>query len=161
MLNVKPSLVLALSFCVWACGAPAPAGKLQGKAVLDFFVREIHSGTIVRPEDNKGKVQIIDFWATWCGPCREAKPKIEAVAEKYKSKGVVLLPISAESADEILKVDADPAKPSYYDPGGKANIAFGVEAIPRVIVTDREGKIVFDGNPLESDIDGIVASAAG
>jgi cytochrome c biogenesis protein CcmG, thiol:disulfide interchange protein DsbE len=92
-----------------------------------------------------GKVVLLDFWATWCGPCKEITPILEALYERHKDKGLEAMAISDE-AREIVAINEkkSPHKiPVYLDPDSKASKAFGVSGLPTVIVVDRKGIIVF------------------
>ncbi|WP_260703122.1 TlpA disulfide reductase family protein [Edaphobacter flagellatus] len=92
----------------------------------------------------RGKVVLVNFWATWCPPCRKEMPDLDTIAHRFADKGLVVLSIS----------DEDPAKVSAYvkshnlnypillDPGRKTNEAFHIEGIPQSFVFSREGKLV-------------------
>jgi peroxiredoxin len=92
----------------------------------------------------KGKVVLVNFWATWCPPCRKEMPDLQALYDKYKDQGFVVLSISDE---EVAKVspfitERNISYPVLLDPGRKVNDAFVVEGIPKSFVYDREGKLV-------------------
>ncbi len=92
----------------------------------------------------KGKVVLVNFWATWCPPCRKEMPDIQALYEKFKDKGFVVLAISDETMD---KVDPFIKEKGYnytvlLDPGRKVNDAYKVDGIPKNFVYNREGKLV-------------------
>jgi peroxiredoxin len=91
-----------------------------------------------------GKVVLVNFWATWCPPCNKEIPDLEALYERFKDQGFVILAISDEEAN---KVDPFIAKrnvtyPVLLDPGRKINDLFQVEGIPKSFVYDRSGKLV-------------------
>ena len=95
-------------------------------------------------QDLKGKVVLVNFWATWCPPCRKEMPDLQALYDKYKDQGLVVLSISDE---EIAKVSPFIAErkisyPVLLDPGRKVAEEFVVEGIPKSFVYDREGKLV-------------------
>src|SRR5262245_55724643 len=68
----------------------AKHAELLGKPMPALTVAKWKNGE-VKPDDMKGKVVVIDFWATWCGPCIKAIPHTNEIAEKYKEKGVVVI----------------------------------------------------------------------
>ncbi len=94
--------------------------------------------------DLKGKVVLVNFWATWCPPCRKEMPDLQALYDKYKDQGLVVLSISDEEAAKVNPFIAERkiTYPVLLDPGRKVNTAFVVEGIPKSFVYDREGKLV-------------------
>ncbi len=94
--------------------------------------------------DLKGKVVLVNFWATWCPPCRKEMPDLQALYDKYKDQGLVVLSISDEEAAKVNPFIAERkiTYPVLLDPGRKMNTAFVVEGIPKSFVYDREGKLV-------------------
>ena len=94
--------------------------------------------------DLKGKVVLVNFWATWCPPCRKEMPDLQALYEKYKDQGLVVLSISDEDAAKVNPFIAERkiTYPVLLDPGRKVNTAFVVEGIPKSFVYDREGKLM-------------------
>ena len=96
-------------------------------------------------KDLKGKVVLVNFWATWCPPCRKEMPDLDALCNRYKDQGFVILAISED--DETQKVAPYIAEhkisyPILLDPGQKVNNLFQVEGIPKSFVYDRDGKLV-------------------
>jgi peroxiredoxin len=94
--------------------------------------------------DLKGKVVLVNFWATWCPPCRKEMPDLQALYDKYKDQGFLVLSISDEEMAKVSPFIADRkiTYPVLLDPGRKVNDAFVVEGIPKSFVYDREGKMV-------------------
>lgn len=119
-----------------------PANKLVGKPAPDILIQPT-GGTPFKLSELKGKnVVIIDFWATWCPPCRFGLPMVSEVASKYKDKGVVFYAIGDGSVNqeklylEQRKIDAIPASSN-----ADGFAAFMVQAIPETIVIDKQGII--------------------
>ena len=94
--------------------------------------------------DLKGKVVLVNFWATWCPPCRKEMPDLQALYDKYKGDGLVVLSISDEETAKVTPFIAERkiTYPVLLDPGRKVNEAFVVEGIPKTFVYNREGKLV-------------------
>jgi len=94
--------------------------------------------------DLRGKVVLVNFWATWCPPCRKEMPDLQALYDKYKDQGFVVLAISDEEAAKVNPFLAERkiSYPVLLDPGRKVTESFVVEGIPKSFVYDREGKLV-------------------
>jgi peroxiredoxin len=92
----------------------------------------------------RGKVVLVNFWATWCPPCRKEMPDLQALYDKFKDQGFVVLAISDEEAAKVAPFidDRKISYPVMLDPGRKLNDLFIVEGIPKSFVYDRSGKMV-------------------
>lgn len=109
----------------------------------DFTLTDLH----LQPwhlRDLRGKIVLVNFWATWCPPCRKEMPDLQALYDKYKDQGLVVLSISDEEIGKVSPFIAERkiTYPVLLDPGRKVNDAFVVEGIPKSFVYDREGKLV-------------------
>jgi peroxiredoxin len=103
---------------------------LQGKS---WTLRDLH-----------GKVVLVNFWATWCPPCRKEMPDLQSLYERFKDKGFVILAISDEEQSKVQPFikDRNITYPVLLDNGRKANDLFQVDGIPKSFVYNREGKLV-------------------
>ena len=109
----------------------------------DFTLSDLQ-GKSWHLQDLRGKVVLVNFWATWCPPCRKEMPDLDALFNKYKDQGFVVLAISDEEAAKVSPYIAEHkvSYPILLDPGRKVNDAFIVEGIPKSFVYDRSGKLV-------------------
>jgi peroxiredoxin len=91
-----------------------------------------------------GKVVLVNFWATWCPPCRKEMPDLESLYLQFKNQGLVVLAISDESAVKVNKFLAARSftYPVLLDPSRKVNQTFLIEGLPKSFVFDRSGKLV-------------------
>jgi peroxiredoxin len=110
---------------------------------VDFTLSDLQ-GKSWHLRELKGKVVLVNFWATWCPPCRKEMPDLQALYDKYKDQGFVVLSISDEEAAKVSPfiTERNISYPVLLDPGRKVNEAFVVEGIPKSFVYDREGKLV-------------------
>jgi peroxiredoxin len=109
----------------------------------DFVLADLH-GKKWALKDLRGKVVLVNFWATWCPPCRSEMPDLETLYKQFKNEGFVVLSISDEDASKV-KPFIDENRFSYpilLDPGRKVNEQFNIEGIPKSFVYDRDGKLV-------------------
>jgi thiol-disulfide isomerase/thioredoxin len=110
---------------------------------IDFTLGDL-KGSEWSLKNLHGKVVLVNFWATWCPPCRKEMPDMEALYQRFKGRGLVILAISDEDASKVEPFIAA-AKYSYpilLDPGRKANRLFAIEGIPKSFLYDRDGKLV-------------------
>jgi len=114
----------------------------------DFSLPLVGRGTAgenLGPGSLKGKVVFLNFWATWCGPCRDEMPSMEALYGRYKEKGLEILAVNMrESPEQVLAFMTNNrlSFPALLDADGRVGSAYGVQAIPSSFLIDREGNIV-------------------
>ena len=110
---------------------------------LDFTLKDL-TGKDWKFQDLRGKVVLVNFWATWCPPCRKEMPDLDVLYKRFQSQGFVVLAISDEESAKVEPFirERGLAFPILLDPGRKVNEMFAVEGIPKSFVYDREGKLV-------------------
>jgi len=109
----------------------------------DFTLAEL-SGKTWTLKEQRGKVVLLNFWATWCPPCRKEMPDLETLYQQFKDQGLVILAISDEDAGKV-KPFIEQQRVTYpilLDPGRKVNELFQIKGIPKTFVYDRNGKLV-------------------
>jgi peroxiredoxin len=109
----------------------------------DFTLRQLNGETWTLKE-LRGKVVLVNFWATWCPPCRKEMPDLETLYKQFKEQGLVILAISDEEESKVKPFIAEQkvTYPILLDPGRKVNELFEIEGIPKTFVYDRSGKLV-------------------
>jgi peroxiredoxin len=138
----------AISLAIVACAPQAPRHAVkddnQRKAAPDFALKDA-SGKVVHLSDYKGKVVLLDFWATWCGPCNVEIPWFTEFQRKYKDRGFAVLGVSMDDEGwKAVSPFVTEKKINYRIVLGddKTSDQYGgVEALPTTFVIDREGRI--------------------
>lgn len=120
---------LAAALCVVAVAAAVPASASDSLDLASY----------------KGKVVYLDFWASWCGPCRRSFPWMNAMERKYAPQGLVIVSVNVDEqrsdADAFLK--ANPADfPVIFDPDGKLAEAYKLVGMPSSFIIGRDGQVV-------------------
>ena len=115
----------------------------QRRAHANFTLTDLegHSWTL---QSLRGKVVLVNFWATWCPPCRKELPDLEQLSQRFKDQGLVVLAISDEDLAKVqpFVTEHNLTSPVLLDAGGKVGKEFAVEGIPKSFVYDRDGKLV-------------------
>lgn len=162
-------LVTTFVFKGYGQGDDIRASVVAGQKAFPFHLKPINGPKINFPDDYKGKVVLLDFWATWCGPCCQELPNVVATYQKYHNKGFDIVSVSLDEpgdGPQLLQFMQNNGMtwPQIYDGGGwKAAVAveYGVHAIPCPVVVDGDsGKILAVGvDAVEHRLDDVVASA--
>jgi cytochrome c biogenesis protein CcmG, thiol:disulfide interchange protein DsbE len=148
-------------------------GKMAGKEAPEFSVELVlnadRAGTApgassVKLSELRGKAVVIDFWATWCGPCRAEAPIVNKLAERYRGKDVVVLGVNTDDIEGKAKVFAQQEHLTYpiaFDGDRSAANAYNVQGLPTLVVVSKTGKIVAirTGVTSESDLEELVEQA--
>lgn len=116
---------------------------LMGKAAPKFTEAN-RDGKKFSLDGLMGKYTIIDFWASWCAPCRKEIPNLKSLYEKYQSKGLAIISISIDKENAKWKKALDEEQLTWanlIDNGGVAN-EYGVKAIPDMFIVDEKGKVI-------------------
>jgi thiol-disulfide isomerase/thioredoxin len=141
---VDPKFVAAEANAARGIRSEGLDSALVGKPAPDFEL-EMLAGEKFHLTDHKGKIVVIDFWATWCGPCLQTIPHVAQLHHDAAATGIKVVAVNLEEAPEQiqkllkrLKLDL----PVALDRDGAIAARYGVSAIPQTIIIDREGKVV-------------------
>ena len=138
-----PLLFLTLVWSLTACGLLGGDGTLaSGKTAPDFTLLPIR-GEAVNLNQLRGRPVLLNFWATWCPPCRGEMPALQKVYETYARKGLVVLTISDESRETIVPFANENklSLPILVDKSGDTFSAYRIRSIPTTYFIDSEGVI--------------------
>jgi thiol-disulfide isomerase/thioredoxin len=156
VITVKP----AAGFTVIKDTIMQNSNLVKGKPLPDFNL-QTPDGTSIKLSSLKGHVVLIDFWASWCMPCRAAIPHLKELYKKYHEKGFEILSVSidqnSKAWNNAMQKEAMPWPQAIdkYDAGKDASavmIAFGITSVPFAIMLDKEGKVM-QVNPIAAEID--------
>ncbi|HEY3567156.1 MAG TPA: TlpA disulfide reductase family protein [Thermoanaerobaculia bacterium] len=139
-------VLLGLLAFATAAGAAAQQPLKVGDPVPPFSLQTLDGKTLTSTS-LKGKVVLLDFWATWCGPCRQAMPELKTLLQKNTGKPLVVVSVSA---DQDMKAPAEFARANgmtwmqAWDGTGKViGGVFGVSSLPSYVVIDADGRITY------------------
>lgn len=174
-----PGLFLLLALLLAGCGGAAPTapgaapgqrtiveGTAEGDRLPDAEFVSL-TGERLSVSDLRGKPAIINFWATWCGPCRVEIPQLQATFDQHSPAGLQLVGVTGEDASVVQPFVAEQKMtyPVLFDSDGKAAESFRVQGMPTTFFLDRDGVIVarhvglLGENVLKVYVDEIMSSA--
>jgi peroxiredoxin len=135
---------ILIAFSSLMLSSTASAVKIR-QAAPDFTLAS-NTGSNIRLKDLRGKVVMINFWATWCAPCRKELPLLNDLYNKYKSKGFVLLGVNIDEHSKLAKKMITELKinfPVLFDSSQKTSESYDLQAMPSTFIVDKNGIIRF------------------
>lgn len=129
------SVIVALAIAVLSASINA------NELAADFTLPSKDSGNI-RLSEQRGNIVMINFWASWCGPCRAELPEMEALYQEYQDMGFEILAVNVDdeaSKADILLDDIEVSFPVLYDTDGDISKLYDVSAMPTTVIVDRNG----------------------
>jgi cytochrome c biogenesis protein CcmG/thiol:disulfide interchange protein DsbE len=131
------------SFAGFGINAAGRAADLKARQAPDFEIESFTVGTI-RLYDLRGRVVLLNFWASWCAPCREEARTLATAAEAYAGRGVTFVGINEWDSDNDARAFLeryDVRYPNGPDRGGRVAIEYGLTGIPETFVVNRAGML--------------------
>lgn len=129
---------LLLGLTALTAGA-TPSASLS--AAPDFALKS-RAGDNLRLSEQVGDIVIVNFWASWCGPCRQELPAFEQMYQEYQDLGVTVLAVNVDddpAKADVLLSDVDVSFPVLYDSAGEVSRLYDVNAMPTTVIVDRNG----------------------
>jgi cytochrome c biogenesis protein CcmG, thiol:disulfide interchange protein DsbE len=144
-MKILSLLVVLLAAPASPAGAARSAPSADSTGAVPSFSLPTRDGT-VESDSLRGRVVLVDFWASWCVPCKESFPWLHEMHDRYAAKGLRIVAVNLDKqrnkSDAFLEANPVPFTIAY-DPFGKTAEAFRVKAMPTSFLVDRAGKLVY------------------
>ncbi|MFQ5859393.1 MAG: TlpA family protein disulfide reductase [Anaerolineae bacterium] len=155
-------VIMALLFLLAVGLRRAGGGPEVGQPAPDFTL-ELYAGGELTLSELRGKVVVINFWASWCDPCRDEAPDLERIWREYKDRGVVFIgvdyvDVETDARDYLAEFDV--TYPNGYDNAQRISRAYRIRGVPETFFVDKNGNIapiIVDGRPQPKKISPINA----
>ena len=108
------------------------------------FTLKSNSGKNLKLSESRGEVILLNFWASWCGPCRQEMPLLDSLHNKYKGLGFKVMGVNVEeNSKEAIKIlnEIKVSFPVVFDTSNKVSELYNVSAMPSTVLIDRDGKM--------------------
>ena len=142
-------VLVAAVVAMWGTGLGATtqsAGRpLPGQPAPDFTL-DLLDGSTLAFSDLRGRVAVVNFWATWCPPCEDEMPDLQAVWEEYREEGVVFVGIAFQDEEAAVREMASRFGITYplgLDVGDRISTAYGITGVPETFVVDSQGNVAY------------------
>ena len=125
-----------------------PSGGMVGKPAPELSLPVAANGAAgarMSLADLKGHPVLLDFWASWCGPCAMEAPVLDRVARRFEKKGLVVMGVNVSDTPDVIRAYATQKGLSYpmvVDAGSAASSRYGVQQLPSLVVIDRQGNVM-------------------
>jgi len=145
-INLSASQFLAVAMLVLGIAGSAH-GKMPdiGSVAPDFTLRS-STGKNLKLSEYRGQVVMINFWATWCAPCRQEMPHLNRLYEQYRKAGFMLLGVNIDDNPKAAQAMAEQLGvrfPVLYDTTKQVSQRYDVDAMPSTVIVDRDGKVQY------------------
>lgn len=138
--TVRQCLLVLTLLLLGGCGAAAtPTPEMAQPAEFTTF-----AGNPVSIAGLRGQVVVLNFWASWCAPCRSEMPAFDAAAKRYRDRGVVVLGLASKDTEAAARAFASEIGVSYplgYDTGDQIAASYKIYGMPSTLFLDRQGRI--------------------
>jgi peroxiredoxin len=166
------TLIAPLAMIAGGCRSSGPPAPPAVGDLAPDFVLQSSAGVTRKLSNYRGKVVLVNHWATWCPPCIAELPVLDKLAKDYADKGLVVLGVAGDD-DSRAVTDFLARQPVHYevlfDPGGAIGTQYGITGYPETFFVDREGRVrkqiigpvPAEGAPSRAEFQGMVESLLG
>ncbi|MDP2932262.1 MAG: TlpA disulfide reductase family protein [Chloroflexota bacterium] len=143
MNKVLKIAVLSLMLVAGLAACSSPTEPSSNSAAPDFKLADLNGNTVAL-SDLRGKPVLLNFWATWCPPCREEVPLIEEINQEWTSKGLVVLTVSLDDSADTVKDFVQNYGLTFtvlHDREQRVAQTYGIQGIPTTLFIDKDGNI--------------------
>lgn len=143
--RLRPVLRTCLAALAFAAALPAGAAIAPSAPAPDFTLKAL-SGPNVRLQELRGQVVMVNFWATWCAPCREEMPELNKLHAKYQASGFTLLGVNIDEDSRNaagIAAQLGVKFPVLLDADKRVSKLYDLSAMPSTVLIDRDGKVRF------------------
>ena len=135
---LRPALLL------FALALSSQATALDVDSVVPNLTAPAGDGRLLSLQQYRGQLVYLDFWASWCAPCRQAMPVMDALYQRYRDRGLVVLGVNVDTDRKSAQRMLDQVRPTFpiaFDPDGKWPEAFGLKDMPTSYLIDAKGVV--------------------
>lgn len=146
-------------------GLSLAAVRAMGDSMVGKPAPEIKAGGWINTKplslaSLKGKVVVVEFWATWCPPCRASIPHLSAMFKTYSKSGVQFISLTDEDRAKVEPFVKEHEMPYPIGLSSQSGGAYGVSGIPHAVVIGRDGVVLWEGHPMDAKFEAAVKKAA-
>lgn len=148
-LTITLLVLFAAGLTMWGSGHGATvrstARPLAGQPAPGFAIALL-DGSTFRLSEQRGQVLVVNFWATWCPPCEDELPDLQATWEEYQAQGVTLIGIAYQDQEGAVQEYVDRYSLTYpvgLDPEARVSTAYGITGVPETFVVDADGQVAY------------------
>ncbi len=156
------NVAIACAAIVFGFGIVASAENLVGKEPPEIKAEGfLNAEKPVTLAALRGKVVVVEFWATWCPPCRKSVPHLNDLDKKYRDRGLVIVGLSNEPKETVEPFAKDFKMSYVVGYGSKSASDYGVRGIPAAFLVGRDGKVLWNGHPMDPEFEKAIEKAIG
>lgn len=156
MASSRPTYLLLAALVVPVLSVSATADVSVGQGAPEISATDWLNAPRLSLAKLRGKIAVVEFWATWCPPCRKTIPHLVELHKTYRDKGVVIIGLTDEPKSKVEPFAGQMGMTYAVGCGSQSKGVYGVRGIPHAFVVDVAGKVVWRGHPGGSGLEGAI-----